>query len=263
MILNTVVWNVNPEIFSLGFITVRWYGALFAGGFVLGYFLMEYVFKKEGIPAKELDTLTTYVVIGAVLGARLGHVFFYEPAVYLQHPERILMIWEGGLASHGGAIGVLTGLWLFSRKSSKKSFIWIFDRIVMAVALAGVMIRMGNLMNSEIYGYETKLPWGFIFSRNHETLPMHPTQIYEALAYLLISLMLFREYRRDQFKPRPGKLAGLFLISLFSVRFLVEFIKQPQVNFEAGMLLNMGQLLSIPFILWGFWLLFFKEYRNI
>lgn len=250
-----VVWRANPEILDLGFLAIRWYGLLFALGFVTGYFIMEYMFKKEGVPAKELDRLTTWVVIGAVLGARLGHVFFYEPAWYLANPAHILMIWEGGLASHGGAVGVLLALWYFSRKSVKSSFLWIFDRISIAVALAGVFIRMGNLMNSEIYGEATTLPWGFVFALNGETVPKHPTQIYEALGYLLIAIALFAIYRQKQFNPRPGLLAGVFLISLFGIRFLIEFVKQPQVEFETSMMLNMGQLLSIPFVIWGLLLL--------
>ena len=258
MIFTAIIWDANPEIFNLGFLAIRWYGLLFAAGFVISYFLMEYMFKKEGLPIKELDRLTTYVVIGSVLGARLGHVFFYEPALYMQHPEKILMIWQGGLASHGGATGLIIALLLYSRKATKP-FQWIFDRIVIGVAIAGSLIRLGNLMNSEIYGNPTDLPWGFVFVLNGETTAMHPTQIYESLTYLIIAVVLFLIYRKTSSNPKPGLIGGIFLISTFSFRFLIEFIKQPQVAFEYGMSLNMGQILSIPLIIWGFWMLFLKK----
>lgn len=254
MIVNAIVWDVNPEIFSLGQFAVRWYGLLFASGFVFGYFIMGHIFKQEKIPAKMLDTLTTYMVVGTVIGARLGHCLFYEPAYYLADPIKILKVWEGGLASHGAAIGILIALWLFVRKA-KKPYIWILDRIVIVVALAGFFIRMGNLMNSEIYGVETNLPWGFIFARWGETVPKHPTQIYEGLSYLAIFGMLYFLYHKKGSAIKPGLLFGLFLSVLFFMRFIIEFIKESQVGFEDTMALNMGQLLSIPFILAGLYLL--------
>jgi len=250
MIISAITWNVDPEIFRVGSFAIRWYGLLFALGFVFGYIIMGSIFKKEKIPQKLLDTLTMYMVIGTVAGARLGHCLFYEPEFYLSHPLNILKIWEGGLASHGAAIGIIIALYFFSRKA-KKSFLWIIDRVVIVVALAGFFIRMGNLMNSEIYGVETSLPWGFIFVRWGETVPRHPTQIYEALSYLLIFVLLYSIYLRKGIKLKDGYIFGLFLILLFSVRFLIEFIKEPQVGFEENMALNMGQLLSIPFVLLG------------
>ena len=207
-------------------------------------------FKKEKLPEALLDKLSIYMLISTVLGARLGHVFFYEPANYLAHPIDILKIWEGGLASHGAAIGILLALFLFAR-SSKKTYFWTLDRIVVVVALSGFFIRTGNLMNSEIYGKTTDLPWGFIFSHAGEELPRHPTQIYEALCYLVIFAYLLWYYYRKDGKPREGYMFGIFLVTLFSVRFLLEFLKEPQVNFENSMTLNMGQLLSIPFVLAG------------
>ncbi len=255
MVLNAIVWNVDPEIFSIGPLSIRYYGLLFASGFVFGYIIMNYIFKKEHIPQKLLDTLTTYMVVGTVVGARLGHCLFYDPVYYLSNPIRILKIWEGGLASHGAAIGILIALWLFSRKA-KKPYLWILDRIVIVVALAGFFIRTGNLMNSEIYGIQTSLPWGFIFERRGETVPKHPTQIYEGLSYLIIFVILFMIYRKKGAKLAHGYLFGLFLVVLFSVRFLIEFIKEPQVGFEQNMMLNMGQLLSIPFILIGIYMLY-------
>lgn len=199
-----------------------------------------------------LDQLATYTVIATVIGARLGHVLFYEPAYYLSHPIEILKIWNGGLASHGAAVGILVGLWLFS-KSTKKPYYWTLDRVVIVVALGGFFIRMGNLMNSEIYGDVTNLPWGFVFLRdsNSDMLPHHPTQIYEGLSYLVIFFLLLWIYWKNKGNPKPGFIFGLFLILLFGVRLLIEFVKEPQVAFENGMLLNMGQLLSIPFIIAG------------
>lgn len=256
MFFGAINWDVNPEIFRIGNFAVRWYGLLFASGFFFGYLIFLRFFKKEGLSVELLDKLTIYMAIGTVVGARLGHCLFYEPEYYLKHPVEILKIWRGGLASHGAAIGILIALWLFVRKY-KKPFIWILDRIVVVVALAGALIRLGNLMNSEIYGIETSLPWGFVFIRNLETVPKHPTQIYEALTYFLVFGLLLGIYIRSDAKFRPGTLFGWFLILVFGMRFLIEFIKEDQVGFEANMVLNMGQLLSIPFVLLGLGILLF------
>jgi phosphatidylglycerol:prolipoprotein diacylglycerol transferase len=250
MTLQIIPWDVNPEIFRIGNFTVRWYGLLFASGFVIGYYVMKKIFKNEGLADSTLDRMTVYVAVGTIIGARLGHCFFYEPSYYLAHPAEILKVWHGGLASHGAAIGILVSLWLFVRKE-KKPFIWALDRVVIVVALAGALIRLGNLMNSEIYGVETTLPWGFVFLRNGETVPKHPTQIYEATAYLITFTILMRVYWKNKGKQKPGALFGLFLLLVFGFRFFVEYVKEDQVAFEAGMKLNMGQLLSIPFIIAG------------
>jgi phosphatidylglycerol:prolipoprotein diacylglycerol transferase len=250
MIFGAINWDMNPEIFRIGNFAVRWYGLLFASGFFFGYLIFLKFFKKEGLNVELLDKLTIYMALGTVLGARLGHCLFYEPGYYLSNPVEILKIWQGGLASHGAAIGILLSLWLFSRKF-KKPFIWIIDRIVVVVALAGALIRLGNLMNSEIYGIETSLPWGFVFIRNLEMVPKHPTQIYEALTYLLIFVLLRWLYYKNDAKPRKGMLFSLFLILVFGMRFLIEFIKEDQVSFESGMSLNMGQWLSIPLVILG------------
>jgi len=254
MTLQIIPWNVDPEIFRIGNFAVRWYGLLFASGFVIGYYILRKIFKNEGLGDATLDRLTVYVAVGTIIGARLGHCLFYEPEFYLANPIQILYVWKGGLASHGAAIGILLMLWLFVRKE-KKPFIWAIDRVVIVVALAGALIRLGNLMNSEIYGIETNLPWGFVFLRNGESVPKHPTQIYESLAYLLTFVILLRVYWKNKGKQKPGLLFGLFLILVFGFRFLVEYIKNDQVTFEAGMNFNMGQLLSIPFILAGIALL--------
>jgi phosphatidylglycerol:prolipoprotein diacylglycerol transferase len=254
MVHQIIPWNVDPEIFRIGNFAVRWYGLLFASGFVFGYYIMKKIFLNEGLSDATLDRLTVYVAIGTIVGARLGHCFFYEPSYYLAHPVEILKVWHGGLASHGAIIGNLIALWLFSRKE-KKPLIWSIDRVVIVVALAGALIRLGNLMNSEIYGVETTLPWGFVFLRNSETAPKHPTQIYEALAYLITFGILMRVYWKNRGELRPGTLFGIFLIIVFGFRFLVEFIKEDQVAFEAAMKLNMGQLLSIPCVIAGIVLL--------
>jgi phosphatidylglycerol---prolipoprotein diacylglyceryl transferase len=250
MILQFIPWNVSPIIFSVGPISVRWYGLLFAMSFVVGYMIMLRIFRKENIPEPLLDELSMYMLISTVVGARLGHVLFYEPASYLAHPLDILKIWQGGLASHGAAIGIIFALYLFSRKS-RQSFFWVIDRIVIVVALSGFFIRTGNLFNSEIYGNVTTLPWGFIFQRVGETVPHHPTQIYEGLCYLALFFFLLWYYFKKDGKPREGFLFGFFLVWVFGFRFLIEFIKEPQVSFENSMALNMGQLLSIPFVIAG------------
>jgi prolipoprotein diacylglyceryl transferase len=261
MILNYIHWNINPEIFHLGALSVRWYGLLFAASFYFGYLLFIKFFKLEKIPIEVLDKLTIYMAVGTVLGARLGHCFFYEPAYYLQNPIEIIEIWKGGLASHGAAIGILIAIYFFTRKE-KRTYLWTMDRVVIAVALSGFFIRMGNLMNSEIYGVETTLPWGFIFQREGEITPKHPTQIYESLSYLAIFGLLVWLYFRNQGKPKEGRLFSLFLILVFTARFFIEYIKNDQVKFEQGMLLNMGQKLSIPFVLFGIGLFLYSVLKK-
>lgn len=254
MLLTSITWNADPEIFRIGNFAVRWYGLLFASAFFFGYLVFLRIFRNEGISVELLDKLTIYTAFGTIIGARLGHCLFYEPEYYLSNPIEILKIWRGGLASHGAAIGILAALYYYSR-SIRRPWFWILDRIVIAVALSGFFIRMGNLMNSEIYGVETSLPWGFIFAAAGETVPKHPTQIYEALSYLAIFALLYVIYWSKKGKLKEGFLFSIFLILLFTVRFLIEFIKEVQVEFETGMALNMGQWLSLPFILAGIALL--------
>src|SRR4030042_1910013 len=251
MHLLVIPWDVNPEIFRIGPVVVRWYGLLFASSFLFGYIILNRIFKNENLAESVLERLTGYVAIGVIAGARLGHVLFYEPGYYLSHPIEILKIWHGGLASHGAAIGILTAIWFFTRKE-KKDYTWVLDRVAIVVALSGFFIRMGNLMNSEIYGVETTVPWGFVFLQNGETAPKHPTQIYEALSYLSIFILLFWLYWRKKGEHIQGTLISLALILIFVARFFIEFLKEEQVDFEKGMTLNMGQLLSIPFIIMGF-----------
>lgn len=253
-LLGFIHWNVNPEIIGIGRLSIRWYGLLFASGFLIGYYIGERMFKSENVNQKWLDSLFFYLIIATVVGARLGHVFFYGWEYYSQHPAEIIKIWHGGLASHGGALGILIAMYIYSKKVTKRSMLWTLDRVVVPTALVAAFIRTGNLMNSEIYGVQTSLPWGFIFERNGEIVPKHPTQIYEALAYLIAFGVLMFLYWRTNSKNKEGMLLGVFFIFIFAARFVIEFIKEDQEAFEAGMTLNMGQWLSIPFVLFGIFL---------
>lgn len=348
-----IVWNIDPDIVALGAVKIRYYGLLFATGFILGYRIIQKIAKKEGFPEEWVDKLLMYVMVGTVLGARLGHCLFYEPAYYLSHPLSILKVWEGGLASHGGAIGILVALYLFSKKVSKKSMLWALDRLMITVAIAGALIRTGNLMNSEIYGQPTKSESGIVYAHDtrltrafegHESyrknidnisyleldgespdggiswpmdvkvtfdrqvqneqlalnalnyqikpllvfsektdgsisniyadedaeitfakergvlvgtikawgIPKHPTHLYEALMYLIGFFVLWWMYWKKDAAARPGLLFGVFLEFIFLSRFFIEFIKENQVDFETSMPINMGQWLSLPLIIVGF-----------
>jgi prolipoprotein diacylglyceryl transferase len=253
-LLSFIRWNANPEIFNLGPISVRWYGLLFASGFLIGYYIVERMFKYEKENLKWLDSLFMYLIVATIVGARLGHVFFYGWEYYSQHPEEIIMVWHGGLASHGGAIGIFIAMYLYSKFVTKRSMLWTLDRVVVPTALVGAMIRTGNLMNSEIYGIQTELPWGFIFERNGEFVAKHPTQIYEALAYLIAFGILMFMYWKSRSRKKEGLILGTFFILIFTARFFIEIIKEDQEAFEATMTLNMGQWLSIPFVLLGLFL---------
>jgi len=272
MLLNYITWTVNPEIFHIGGLHVRWYGLLWAVGIWLALEIVRRIYKNEKLPENWLDKLFIYTVLGAIVGARLGHCFFYEwhplpqPVTflgitfsygnyYITHPWELLYIWHGGLASHGGAIGILIAIYLYNKNVSKKGFIWVMDRLVIGVAIAGACIRLGNLMNSEIYGSATSLPWGFIFVRDGQTEPMHPTQIYEMIYCLVTFGVTWWMYWKKEAYKKTGLIFGVFLIGIFLSRFLLEFIKLDQEAFESGMILNMGQVLSIPFIVWGVWLI--------
>jgi len=268
--LLAIHWNPSPELFSIGPISIRWYGLMFATGFLLGFSILTKMFKFEGSNPEWVEKLFIYVIIATIVGARLGHVFFYGWDYYSQHlMEIILPIAKGaegykfvgfqGLASHGGAFGIILAVWIFSNRVTKRPILWTTDRLIVPVALVGAMIRTGNLMNSEIYGVATNLPWGFIFDRNNETIAKHPTMIYEALCYLItFGLLMFFYYKKKDLKDRTGFLTGVFFIGMFLTRFMIEFIKEKQEAFEAGMALNMGQILSIPFIIAGSWLLYYS-----
>jgi len=257
MELLAVNWNVDPAILHLGGFELRWYSLLFVSGFILGWFIMRSFFRREKIGEDLLDPMLYMLLICTIVGARLGHVIFYQPDYYFgswQGFLEIFMPWKGGLASHGGTIALFLGIWWYARKYGPKNhfdFVWVLDHLVIPVSFAACFIRLGNLFNSEIYGIPTDLPWGFVFQRNGETLPAHPTQLYEAGAYLLLGIVLMILYWKKLEKVYRGTFVGIFLVVCFGSRFLIEFVKNDQVEFEADMLLNQGQLLSIPFILIG------------
>ena len=285
MLFNYITWNIDPVLFSIGNIHVRWYGLMWALGFLLGYFVMRKIYRREKMPDESLDKLLVFMLLFTVVGARLGHCLFYEPDYYLSHPLKMLAVWEGGLASHGGAIGILLGLWLYVRsynKSTKKTkdnpqrinYIWILDRIVIPVCLVGALIRCGNVTNHEIYGTPTSLPWGFVFMRGAEQfcgtvdnytactagdccppsewLPCHPTGLYEAFFCLLaMGILLWMYFKRDLGHKQPGLMFGTFLVIIFGSRIGIEFLNNVQVEFEKGMTFDMGQWLSVPFVLIG------------
>ena len=246
---------MEPELVHLGPLSVRYYGLCWAVGILLGYWLLNVFAKREGIPTRVVDKMALYSVLGVIIGARLGHCYFYEPAYFLAHPLEVLKIWDGGLSSHGGIIGVLIGMWVLCHQE-KVSMLWVMDHVAIPVALIATFIRLGNLFNSEIYGHATALPWGFIFVRNGETLPKHPTQIYEALSYFLgFAVMLLVYFRIPGVRQKRGLIFSALMVYMFAMRFLIEFIKEDQEAFESGMVLNMGQWLSVPFFLVGVWLL--------
>jgi prolipoprotein diacylglyceryl transferase len=272
MILQYIHWNPSPEIFTIPGIDwpVRWYGLMWAMAFIASHFILNRVFKKEGRTEKDLDTLTLYIIIGTVIGARLGHCLFYGPWFdeydalgrlmnegYLSHPLNLLKIYEGGLASHGGAIGIIVGMVLYCRKT-KENWLWLFDRMVIVVPIAAMFIRVGNLMNSEIIGNITTVPWAFVFVQedNH---PRHPAQLYEAIFCFLLFVFMYWFWKNKSEKVGPGFMFGLMCVLLFTERFLVEFLKENQVDFENSLAFNMGQLLSIPFILLGIYMMWYSK----
>ena len=255
MLLEFIHWSPSPEIFTLGPVTPRWYGLLFAAGFLTGLFIVRKMFLAENAPEDWLDKGFVYVVVGAVVGARLGHVFFYDWSYYSQHLSEIPQIWKGGLASHGGAIGIILALAIFSKYVSKKSILWMLDKVVVPTALAGCFIRLGNLINSEILGKTTDVPWGFIFEKvdGPNGLPRHPVQLYESFSYLISFFILYYVYWYTSKRNKPGYVFGLFMVLIWGIRFIMEYWKDSQGGFEKsfGYVLSTGQLLSIPFVLIG------------
>lgn len=249
--LSVIIWDVNPDIFVIPVLNhpVRWYGLAWAFGFLLSQQVMYYIYKKEGRPRDEIETLTIYMVVAAIVGARLGHVIFYDPVAYFSDPMSILRVWEGGLASHGAAIVVPIALYFFARQTHIR-YLWIVDRLVIVAALIGGLIRVGNLMNSEMAGLPTSMPWGFVFT-SIDNLPRHPAQLYEGIYCFILFALLFRVWSTRRTTIREGVLTAWFLIILFTLRFVDEFFKINQVSFENDMILNMGQLLSIPFVIFG------------
>lgn len=259
--ISDIIWNIDPRIIhDLEF--PRWYGVCWLAGIVLAYLIVLKIYKSEGIPAIELDRLTVYVLLGAVIGARLGHVFFYDPVYYFNNPVEILPFRTeptfqftglAGLASHGGILGALLGLYIYTRKY-KKDYLWQLDKLMIGGAALGAFIRLGNLVNSEVIGIPSDLPWSFIFTAVDD-VPRHPTQLYEAICYLIISIALYFFWKSKKFQNNTGFIFGLGLTLIFICRFLIEFLKENQVGFEDGMMLNMGQVLSVPMVVLGMWVM--------
>ncbi len=243
------IWNIDPIAISVGFVKIRWYGLMFASAFVSGYLLMTWIYKREGKNIAELDDLLTYIAVGTIVGARLGHCLFYNPAYYFSHPLKFFAIWEGGLASHGGLLGILIALYLYQRKVNE-SYIWFLDRVSIVSALGASFIRTGNFFNSEIVGNVTTLPWAVIFQRV-DLLPRHPVQLYEAISYLCVFILLLMMYLKRDKKSREGVFFATFLVTVFTARFFLEFIKTKQAAYDNILGLSTGQLLSIPFVLAG------------
>ena len=272
-----VTWDVDPILIHFGNGGIRWYGLLWAIGIYLCYLVQVWLYRHEKCPEDWADKIFIWMTLGVIIGARVGHCWFYEWHLnpdpiqiftwtinyrnpYIENPFLLLKIWEGGLSSHGGGIGlILSALMLNKKHFSKRpeyhtSMLWILDRLCIGVCITATLIRFGNLMNSEIYGGPTDLPWGFIFVRDGQTVPCHPTQIYEMLYCLVAMAITWSMYWFTNARRREGLLIGTFFLVVFVTRFCLEFIKNDQEAFEANYFLNMGQVLSIPFIIAGLWL---------
>lgn len=259
-ILNFITWNPNPEVFTLGGFTLHYYSLFWAIGLALAYLIVRYLYRDQSIQEKLFEPLFIYCFFGILIGARLGHCLFYEPGYFLSHPLEIIlpvkftdsgMQFTGyqGLASHGGTLGLMISLWLYVRKT-KLNFIHVLDNIAIATPITACMIRLGNLMNSEIVGKVTDVPWAFIFPREGME-PRHPSQLYEAIAYLVIFIAGWFLYKKYKNKLHRGFYFGYCLTTIFTFRFFIEFVKEIQVGFEQNMALDMGQWLSIPFVILG------------
>ncbi len=243
------VWDIDPILLSLGPLKIRWYGLMFASAFMTSYGVMAWIYKRESKNVEDLDRMLWYLAIGTVVGARLAHCLFYDPAYYFSHPLKFLAVWEGGLASHGAYLGVLVCLYLYKRKTDD-SYLWLLDRVAVSCVLGASLIRVGNFFNSEILGLPSDVPWAIVFARI-DSVPRHPVQLYEAFSYLLVFLVLLAVYKRTYDKPIKGLLVGLFTALVFLVRFFLEFFKTRQESYSHDFWMTTGQLLSIPFFLVG------------
>ena len=247
--MDYLVWNVDPVIFKWHFLQLRWYGLFFVGSFIVGLWIMKKIYIKEGKDISSLDNLLIYALLGTIIGARLVHCLFYEPNYYLSHPIEILYVWKGGLASHGGMLGAMLGIYLYARRY-KISYLWLLSRLTIPGTLIAASVRIGNLFNSEILGKATNLPWAIVFERV-DNIPRHPVQLYEAISYLIIFVILIYIYKKTSPIFSTKLLPGVFLTLLFGVRFLLEFTKTKQATYNLDIPLSVGQLLSIPFIILG------------
>jgi len=243
------LWSTDPTIFKFSFLQLRWYSLFFIGSFILGYFIIKKIFIAEGKSVKNLDDLLLYSLTGAIIGARIAHCLFYEPEYYLSHPIEILYVWKGGLASHGGMLGVLLVFYIYAKKNNI-SYMWLLSRMTIPGALVAASVRFGNFFNSEILGKESHLPWAVVFKRV-DNIPRHPVQLYEAFSYLVIAAILWIIYKKTNPNFATKLLPGVFATLLFSVRFLLEFVKTKQATYSLDIPLTVGQMLSLPFILLG------------
>lgn len=245
------VWDIDPEIFKLGAFAPRYYGLMFATGFLLSYKIIEVIWRREGRDVESVSSLLVHMMVGTIIGARLGHCLFYDPAYFLANPLEILKIWNGGLASHGGTIGVMIAVWLYCRKNPSQPYGWLADRLATVIPLGSAFIRIGNFFNSEILGHPSDVPWAIVFKRI-DNVPRHPAMLYEAGCYLLLFVIVCTRYFKfDGKNMRPGTQIGIVLTGIFTARIFLETVKENQVAFEDGMILNMGQILSIPFVIIG------------
>jgi len=256
------IWNVNPNILELGSLQLRWYGLLFVGSFFLGLMILQWIYKREGRDPSVLDNLLIYVMIGAVIGSRLMHCLAYEPEFYLANPLEILKVWKGGLASHGGLLGVLIALYVFAKRYNE-SYVWLISRVAIPGALTAAFVRLGNLFNSEILGLPSELPWAIVFQRV-DMIPRHPVQLYEATAYLVLLLILVTVYRKSTAEFASKILPGIFLTYMFILRFLLEYTKTRQADYTTDLPFTTGQLLSVPFIVVGIiWIIWAIKTRRV
>jgi phosphatidylglycerol:prolipoprotein diacylglycerol transferase len=262
-ILAQIQWNPDPIIFQLGPLPLRWYSLGWLLAFGIGFYIVRWIYLKEGKPEKDLESILFAMMLGAMIGARLGHVLFYRPGYFLANPIEIIAVWKGirGLASHGGAVGIFLALFLYARKRPDQPYLWLMDRVAIPTALGAMFIRLGNLMNSEILGLPSDAPWAMVFTRI-DALPRHPAQLYEAIAYFFIFIILLTLYRRRGTSIPHGTLIGIFMTLAFSARFLIEFVKERHVPFEVGLPLSMGQILSIPMGLAGMALFWWAQKRG-
>jgi prolipoprotein diacylglyceryl transferase len=249
------VWSSSPEMFSLGPLSIRWYGVFFALSFLIGLYIMTRIFELEKKKEADLNQLFYFIIAGTVIGARLGHCLFYEPGFYLSNPIEILKIWRGGLASHGGGIGIITAVYLYSKRHNDQNMLWVLDRLSLPTMLGSAFIRLGNFFNSEIIGNPTEVPWAVVFVRI-DMLPRHPTMLYESAVYIVIFAILMAGYWLWQWQKRPGLIFGSLLSSVFVARFFIEFTKTRQASYGVDLPISVGQWLSIPFVLVGVYLLY-------
>lgn len=272
MTLTYIRWNPDPEIVDIFGISIRYYGILFVGGLILSIYILGWIFKKEKLPPENLEKLSIYGMIGILVGARLGHCLFYEPSYYLSNPLEMILpisflpgggikfIGYQGLASHGGALGILIALYFYSRKT-KHSMIDAMDLIALVAGVTLGFIRLGNFMNSEIIGVPTTKPWGVIFEQV-DSIPRHPAQLYEAISYFIIFAIMIILYKKKRERLKNGFFFGFATILFFTTRFIIEFVKEDQVRFEEGMTFNMGQILSLPYIAVGIGFLIYGLWKT-